>query len=93
MQKSFMDRLNALRAEWGKPMRVTSARRCAYWNKLVGGAAHSYHLDGRAVDIAALPIEIPRLITLAEKYGFNGLGIGSTFIHFDNRDQPARWTY
>ena len=93
MAKSFMDRLNALRAEWGHPLIITSARRCPWWNQHVGGAKGSKHLEGRAVDIKMLPIEIPKFITLAEKYGFNGLGVGATFIHIDDRSEPARWTY
>ena len=34
-----------------KPITITSGYRCAALNKLVGGVANSYHLQGNAADI------------------------------------------
>jgi hypothetical protein len=47
----FLMALERARAAYGKPMHVSSWSRCKYWNKKVGGAALSEHLDANAVDI------------------------------------------
>ena len=43
--------LNSVRAEYGKPIRVTSGYRCPQLNKLVGGVPTSAHLHGLAADV------------------------------------------
>lgn len=43
--------LQPLRSIYGKPIVITSGYRCAALNKLVGGVANSYHLQGNAADI------------------------------------------
>lgn len=43
--------LQPLRNIYGKPIIITSGYRCAALNKLVGGVANSYHLQGNAADI------------------------------------------
>ena len=43
--------LQPLRNKYGKPIVITSGFRCAALNKLVGGVANSYHLQGNAADI------------------------------------------
>lgn len=43
--------LNSVRAEYGKPIRVTSGYRCPQLNKLVGGVPTSAHLQGLAADV------------------------------------------
>lgn len=94
MDPVFMQKLQALRDEWGRPLIVTSAARCAFWNKTVGGAEHSQHLLGKAADILMPDVkDIPRFVALAEKVGFGGIGIGLTFVHVDGRSEHARWTY
>ena len=42
--------LDALRAELGKPIYITSAYRSPAYNKAVGGRARSQHQDFRAID-------------------------------------------
>lgn len=44
--------LEPLRAAAGRPLVINSGYRCTELNHLVGGAANSYHLKGRAADIA-----------------------------------------
>ena len=43
--------LQPLRSIYGKPIVITSGYRSAALNKLVGGVANSYHLQGNAADI------------------------------------------
>lgn len=43
--------LQPLRNKYQKPIIITSGYRCAALNKLVGGVANSYHLQGNAADI------------------------------------------
>lgn len=43
--------LQPLRNKYGKPIVITSGYRSAALNKLVGGVANSYHLQGNAADI------------------------------------------
>ena len=43
--------LQPLRSIYQKPIIITSGYRCAALNKLVGGVANSYHLQGNAADI------------------------------------------
>lgn len=94
MDQIFMQRLEALRVEWGKPLLPTSGQRCEFQNRLVGGAPDSYHLKGRAVDFWFQDTEeLARFETLAAKFGMNGLGSGRHLIHCDNRPSMARWHY
>lgn len=43
--------LQPLRNIYGQPIVITSGYRCAALNKLVGGVANSFHLQGNAADI------------------------------------------
>lgn len=93
MRPSFVEKLERLRVEWGRPMIITSARRCSAWNKKCGGSPKSQHLIGNAVDVHLTAAMIPDFVLLAEKFGFLGIGVGPTFVHIDARSQRARWTY
>ena len=94
MQPAFMRKLELLRVLWGKPLVVTSGARCVLWNAHVGGSPHSQHLEGNAADLhLEEPGDGPKLAALAEKVGLGGIGLARAFIHVDNREEPARWTY
>lgn len=93
MKPQFLERLEKLRIEWDKPMLLTSARRCAEWNKRVGGSPRSQHLSGNAVDVYLPKAEIDDFVVLAEKYGFGGIGVGQNFVHIDARTKRSRWSY
>lgn len=84
-------RLSKMRELYGYPIRVTSGSRCAYWNEKIGGVPSSMHLKGLAVDIQAVGVGKYRLLELALKVGFTGLGIGQTFLHLDLRELAAVW--
>lgn len=95
MDDEFMDKLQDLRDRWGKPMVITSGYRCPKWNKESGGKQNSMHLHGRAADIYVdNGTDKYLLIRLAMEMGFNGLGVGSKFVHVDNRSIGVQcWTY
>ena len=45
--------LDPIRADWGKPITVTSGYRCKALNDAVGGVVNSEHMSGNAADITA----------------------------------------
>jgi len=47
----LLDKLHAVREEYGLPIVATSWTRCWRWNAKVGGTTTSYHKNGRAIDI------------------------------------------
>ena len=104
MDLDLLENLDALRGRLGTPLVITSGYRCKAHNKAVGGARKtknslgSMHLYGKAVDIAAGAHTAYRIITLANQYGFRGIGVqqkgSGRFIHLDNRSGPeVVWSY
>lgn len=97
MDPVFINMLDAIRLEYGKPLRITSGYRTLAHNKKVGGVRNSAHRRGRAVDIAC-PSSRERfhLIDLALKHGIVRVGIGKTFLHLDLDEKLAQevcWLY
>lgn len=89
-----MAKLERLRVEWGKPLKPTSAARCRYWNSRCGGSLLSEHIEGNAGDfVFESPAERDAFASLAEKFGFGGIGVGCWLVHIDDRETPARWSY
>lgn len=88
MQPAFMAKLEQLRVAYGKPITINSGYRCPEHNKAVGGAPKSYHMQGRAADIA-VPNKSERykLVKIAMQLGFAGIEISKAHLHVDNRDQ------
>ncbi len=91
MDPVLLIKLDGLRLEFNEPMKLTSARRCEFWNRspTVQGAKDSQHLYGRAVDVWC-PDSVfrYRLMAAAVKHGFRAFGTGKTFLHMDIRDCP-----
>lgn len=85
MRTNFMEALQKLREEYGRPMIVTSGYRCKKHNEKVGGAKTSQHLRGNAVDIKCARHERYRLIQLALRHGFTGIEFSSKHVHLDRR--------
>jgi uncharacterized protein YcbK (DUF882 family) len=83
--------LEAIRARTGRPLRIVSGHRCAWWNSRVGGAGGSRHLLGEAADI---PQEV---VTPSQAAACGAVGIGSKglwAVHVDTRQgRMARWKY
>ena len=98
MDDKFMQHIDLLRRNFGKPMPVTSGYRCEKHNEAVGGSPRSAHKLGRALDIDISGLseaDQVRLLGLAYHYNIKGWGINdkrSHFIHLDNV-RPRLWTY
>ena len=103
MDQNFIDKLNKLREEFGKPLTINSGYRSPEhpieYVKQTPGA----HASGKACDISVSREDALRLLELAIKLGFTGFGINqkgsSRFIHLDTlenssaRPRPTIWSY
>jgi len=89
MPQFSIDRLQSLRDACGFPLTITSGHRCKRHNDAVGGAPRSYHITGRAFDIA-LPADHrqrARLIEYGFKAGFRGFILYPGWLHLDTRSE------
>jgi len=78
-------RMNLLRTYLKKPIEITSWCRCDKHNLEVGGKPDSSHLIFVASDIScSTSMYRNKIIYFAGMIGFNGIGIGKTFIHLDS---------
>jgi uncharacterized protein YcbK (DUF882 family) len=90
--------LQVLRDEVKKPIKITSGYRDPSFNKKIGGASQSRHLTGQAADLKIegyTPKQVAAIIEkliASGKMKQGGLGIYSTWIHYDTRGTAARWT-
>ncbi len=98
MDEDFMDRLQALRTEFGKPMTITSGFRSAKHSAERRKAKPGAHAQGKAVDIALMGEDAYELVNLAVRFGFTGIGVsqkagGARYIHLDTAPRRAIWSY
>lgn len=99
MDRFFLLMLDALRRECGRPLSVTSAKRCPKHNAKVGGTSDSAHLLGKAADISAVTgREKFQIVQAAMTIGFKRIGVAKGFVHVDSADDrkhpsPTIWTY
>ena len=103
MRLSFMNRLQALRAEYGRPMRISSGYRSQRHSIEAAKARPGAHTTGQACDISVSGGDALRIIELAIKHGFTGIGVhqkgSGRFIHLDDiehtahRPRPWIWSY
>jgi uncharacterized protein YcbK (DUF882 family) len=93
----LIDNLNVLRQELASPLYVNSGYRSPEHNESIGGSLNSQHLTGKAADIRSNeynPKQIKEKIEELIKVGKmkqGGLGLYSTFCHYDIRLKKARW--
>lgn len=105
MKHTFMARLQALRDEFGKPMPISSGYRDKTHpvEARKGTVSLGAHTTGRSCDVVVSRGDAYRLIELAIKHGFTGIGINqkgvNRFIHLDDMTsiegfvRPAVWSY
>jgi len=80
-----LDKLQALREKLGVPLIVHSAFRSPGYNRKVGGAKHSMHLQGAAFDISMTNHDPESFEAAARAVGFTGFGFypRQNFMHVD----------
>jgi uncharacterized protein YcbK (DUF882 family) len=89
--------LQVIRDYLGVPIEVVSGYRTESHNKAVGGAPHSQHLTASAADIKAqgkTPAQVKAAIDQLIARGDlaqGGVGLYSTWVHYDIRGEGARW--
>jgi zinc D-Ala-D-Ala carboxypeptidase len=105
IEEDALNRLQALRDEWGKPMKLSSAYRSAQHPRertKPNGPGHHHGVNGnggQAFDVLIAGEDVPPFIALAIKHGFKGIGVNQKgewnqrFIHIDTRDKYACWSY
>ena len=78
--------LEGLAKTFGRPLRINSAYRAPGYNRKVGGAKKSVHMEGKAFDVR-WPVgsfsERIEFIQLVIDAGFTGIGTYNGFIHCD----------
>lgn len=95
MDKEFLRLLAKTRRIHRGPFGINSGYRTTAHNREAGGAEGSAHVRGKAADIAFSGDPWP-LIEAGIQAGFRRIGIGRSFVHFDNdgtKPSPAIWFY
>jgi uncharacterized protein YcbK (DUF882 family) len=101
----YPDRLGQLiamfemvRGLYNLPITILSAYRTPEWNRKIGGARNSQHVQGRALDLRAPnSIGLERFFSdihsHVDEFGIRGLGLYPTFVHIDCRpsDKLIAW--
>ena len=90
---------DAIRSEWGHPVRVFSGYRTEAYNISVGGAPNSQHLHFRALDLAPANGKIAEFQKLVKKIvrqwreegNLVGLGTYASFCHIDVGWKTRDW--
>lgn len=86
MDLSFLYTLDSVRHASGVPFYINSAFRSSDWDKSKGRSGKGYHTLGRAVDIRCTDgLSRRKIISAALEFGLS-VGVYSTFLHLDNRD-------
>lgn len=103
MDSAFMDKLESLRLCYGKPLAVSSAYRDATHPIEAKKAKPGSHSTGKAVDLLVSGADAYRVIEIALRLKFQGIGVnqkgphGQRFIHLDTLDggayRPTIWSY
>ena len=85
INEAALDKLQALRDQLGVPLIVHSAYRSPDYNRQVGGAKQSMHLQGAAFDISMANHDPESFKAAARAVGFSGFGFypRQNFMHVD----------
>src|SRR5690606_26062838 len=103
IDESFVDKLDLLRARFGRPLIVTSGYRCPEHNARVSTTGRTGpHTTGRAVDLRVDRKDSYLLLRLAFQMHFTGIGVQqkgpARFIHLDDlpdgpgQPRPTTWS-
>ncbi len=85
IDEAALDKLQKLREKLDVPLIVHSAYRSSDYNRRVGGAEHSMHLQGAAFDISMANHDPDAFEAAAQTVGFTGFGYypRQNFMHID----------
>ena len=95
--KELAENLQVLRDVIQKPIIIISGYRSPKYNRKIGGARRSQHMSAKAADIIVkgmTPDEVKAEIVKLIKEGkmkSGGIGLYTTFTHYDVRGRNARW--
>lgn len=92
MSTVLLHKLDELREMLGHPIIVSSGYRCSVWNRKNSGVDNSTHTLGLAADVWSDYATTEKLLELAEKVGFDGIGYypEEGFIHVDVRANGSK---
>ena len=97
MDPEFLQILEAVRKEYGQPMKLNSSFRCRDHNMAIGANPSSSHCLGLAVDIQVSGSRQRYDLVRHLLKHVTRIGIGAEFIHADhdlgNKDPNVIWTY
>ena len=101
VKPELLDKIQALRTAYGKPMKVTSGYRCPQHPIEAKKSTPGAHALGLACDIGVEGGEAYSVLKLAFAAGFTGIGVqqkgSGRFIHLDIRNGelpgPTVWSY
>lgn len=103
MDKAFMEKLQALRVQFGRPMAISSAYRCAAHPAEARKAVPGEHAMGMAVDVSIQGAPALELLGMAIAAGFTRIGVqqkgSGRFLHIGmappggKLPSPALWSY
>ena len=87
IQPHLIEKLQAIRDAVG-PLVVASGYRSPAYNRHVGGAEHSRHMYGDAVDIYGLEASLPTVVNACKTMRASYIKMYDTHVHCDWRDEP-----
>lgn len=94
--KKLAGHLEVIRAALNTPVKISSGYRSPARNSEIGGAKDSFHMKGMAADIqTSLPTtkvkQVIEQLIKEKKIPAGGVGLYSSWVHYDFRGKNARW--
>jgi hypothetical protein len=85
MKEKLIKTADKVRGHFGKPVTVSSGRRCSTHNARVGGVSNSRHLSGKAMDFCVSGVPSSTVLAYVQKlpeirYAY---AIDGSFVHID----------
>lgn len=99
VKQSVLDKLQLVRDDAKRGLRVTSGGRCPLHEEEIHREKPADHQKCQAVDIAVSGgLQRGQLVELGIKHGFNAIGVANTFVHLGVREELKEgeimmWTY
>ncbi len=95
--EAHAENLQTIRDFCNASIKINSGYRSPSYNKSIGGASNSQHVEGNASDIVIsglMPNQVADIIEGLIRIGAieeGGVGRYDTFTHYDRRGTKARW--